>query len=75
MYFGKGLARETIFMISDSGVGMGGGGGAGGPLPPNTIDGEALPPNTIDGEALPPQICTVLLKVRPSTKQLHVIAV
>ena len=46
MYFGKGLARETIFMISDSGVGMvgEGGGGAGGPLPPNTIDEEALPP-------------------------------
>ena len=32
-------------MISDSGVGMGGEGGAGGPLPPNTIDGEALPPH------------------------------
>ena len=53
MYFGKGLARETI-LISDSEEW--GERGAGGPLPPNTIDGEALPPNTIDGEALPPPL-------------------
>ena len=68
VYFGKGLAHETIFMISDSGVGMGGEGGGRGATAPQYYRwrGTAPPPK---------KNMNSILKVRPSTKQLHVIAV